>query len=240
MLVSCQIRSPSWRQDYGKGGGKSQKQEEKKPTEPRTVGERTRLTGMVRSSAAVPAPAGPSPGTRASESDSDSLPHGPKAHLTAPSPHRPACRGPRPRPRHSPGRRGYSDNLPGWPRSARRRNSSSLTAAAAGATTHHPPLPPPPTRERNTDTGEGGGVLVVGTVEEEAAGPPALPTHPPAAAAAASSPRRPAPSRPGPRAGGGRAVPRSPRWPDCGRRGVRGRSSVSGGQRGCVPLPQEK
>lgn len=82
-------------------------------------------------------------------------------------------------------------------------------------------------------------MLAGGTVEEEAAGPPALPTHPPAAA---SSPRRPPAGTqpPGARAGGGRAVPRSPRWPDCGRRGARGRSSLFGGQRGWVPLPPEK
>lgn len=108
------------------------------------------LPGLAAELRRAPAPAGPRPGTRASGPD------------PAPTPtaqgrtSRPPSLGAR-RPRHSPGRRGYSDNLPGWPRSARRRHSSSLTAAAAGATTHHPPLPPPPTRERNTDTGEGVG-----------------------------------------------------------------------------------
>ena len=77
-----------------------------------------------------------------------------QGRTSRPLPHRPPAAAPA---RHSPGRRGYSDNLPGWPRSARRRNSSSLTAAAAGATTHHPPLPPPPTRERNRHRGGRGG-----------------------------------------------------------------------------------
>lgn len=118
--------------------------------------------------------------------------------------------------------------------------------------THRPSQQPPPAPRptirhylrlrpgRETPTpGRAGGCWLGGTVEEEAAGPPALLTHPPAAT---SSPRRPPAGTqlPGARAGGGRAVPRSPRWPDCGRRGARGRSSLFGGRRGCVPLPQEK
>lgn len=81
-------------------------------------------------------------------------------------------------------------------------------------------------------------MLVGGTVEEEAAGPPALPTHPPAAA---SSPRRPAGTQP-PGAEGRRREGRAALTPLAGLRPPRshGRSSLSGGQRRCVPLPQEK
>lgn len=153
------------------------------------VGEQTCFPGLVRSSAAAPAPAGPSLGTRASGSDPDPLPHGPRAHLAAPSPTVPLAAAPA---------RGPCTH---------QAEEVTVTIFQAGPVRHEggthrpsqqpPPAPQPTIRhyrrlrpERETQTpGRAGGVVVGGAVEEEAAGPPALPTHPPAAA---SSPRRPA------------------------------------------------
>lgn len=108
-----------------------------------------------------------------------------------------------------------------------------------------PPAPQPTIRhyrrlrpERETQTpGRAGGWWLGEQWKRRPPGrPPSPPTPPPPRAAPAA---RPAPSRPGPRAGG-RAAPRLPRGPDCGRRGARGRSSLSGRRRKYVPFPQEK
>lgn len=201
------------------------------------VGERTRFPGLVRSSAAASAPAGPSLGTRASGSDPDPLPHGPRAHLAAPSPTAPLAAAPA---------RGPCTH---------QAEEVTVTIFQAGPVRHEggthrpsqqpPPAPQPTIRhyrrlrpERETQTpGRAGGWWLGERWKRRPPGrPPSPPTPPPPRAAPAA---RPAPSRPGPRAGG-RAAPRLPRGPDCGRRGARGRSSLSGGQRRYVPLPQEK
>lgn len=116
--------------------------------------------------------------------------------------------------------------------------------------THRPsqqpsPAPQPTIRhyrrlrpERETQTpGRAGGWWLGGRWKRRPPGrPPSPPTPPPPRAVPAA---RPAPSRPGPRAGGGRAAPRSPRGPDCGRRGARGRPSLSGTEGMCAPATRK-
>lgn len=181
-------------------GGKSQKQAGKKAncpkTELRTVGERTRLPGMVRSSAAVPAPAGPSPG-RLGHLNQTRTPS-PTAQRRTSRPPPPTARGP----------------------GTHQAEEVTVTIFQAGPVRHEggthrpsqqPPAAPQPTirhyrrlrPERETQTpGRAGGCWLGGPWKRRPPGRPPSPPTPPPPPRAAPAARHPAARGRGPEAGG--------------------------------------